>query len=66
MNWYVATTVKRMNYAPPYDIVKDSIMAIIKEFTYSKGCTHCVPQSYSLDLIPSDYYPFGSLKKKSP
>jgi hypothetical protein len=25
-----------------------------------------VPPSYSLDLIPSDYYLFGSLKKKSP
>jgi len=40
-------------------------MAIIKEFTYSKVCMHCVPQSYSLDLTPSDYYMSGSLKKKS-
>jgi hypothetical protein len=54
-----------MNYAPPYAIGKGSTVAIIKGFTYSKVCTHCVPQSYSLDLTPSDYYLFGSLKKKS-
>jgi len=60
MNWYVATTVEQMTYAPPYAIGKDSIMAIIKEFAYSKVRMHCVPQSYSLDLIPSDYYLFGS------
>jgi len=55
MNWYVATTVEQMTYAPPYAIGKDSIMAII-----SKVRTHCVPQSYSLDRIPSDYYLFSS------
>jgi hypothetical protein len=54
-----------MNYAQPYATGKDSIMAIIKDFTYSEVCTHRVPQSYSLDLTSSDYYLVGSLKKKS-
>lgn len=65
MNRYVATTVKQMNYAPPYTVGKGSIMATIKEFAHSKACAQCVPQSYSLDLTQSDYQLFGSLKKKS-
>jgi hypothetical protein len=66
MNCYVATTAQRTNYATPFAIHKDSIMAIINKFTYSKDCTHCVPQSYSLELTPIRLLPVWFLEKEKP
>jgi hypothetical protein len=64
MNWYVATTVEWMNYAPPYAIGKDSIMAIISSLfqgLYALCATVLQSWSRPIRLLPVWFF----VKKKS-